>query len=83
MAGYRDIERAIRYRKEDIEWLRKKYYPGQKITVSQMKEDGEETSVKVRKQYTVVQTFPYHVSCVDRNGFRRSFGYVEVERITI
>ena len=83
MAGYRDIERAIRYRKEDLERLRKKYHQGQKITVSQMREDGEETSVKVRKQYIVVQTFPYHVSCVDRNGFRRSFGYFELERITI
>lgn len=73
----------IIYRKRDIQRLRRKYKPGQKITVTMLAEDGNESARAKRKQYTVVQTFEYHVSCIDANGFRRSFGYIELEQITV
>lgn len=76
-------DRLVRYRTEDIEFLRQQYSPGDSIYV--MKDMLDEKSIvqKVRRRFTVVELFRFHVSCVDENGFRESFGYFELEAIKV
>ena len=76
-------ETKVVFRQRDIRRLRRKYKPGQKLTVTVLRDDGEEAAGTQHKQYIVVKTFPYHLSCIDRNDRRRSFNYFELERITV
>lgn len=69
----------IKYRIKNLKRFRKKYKPGMRLMITQLREDGEEYSALKRQRFTVVRPFPYHVSCIDENGFRRSFTYVELE----
>ena len=72
----------VKYWVRDAVRLRRKYHPGQRITVMRVRVDGEEDlKHPERRRYTVVETFRNHVSCVDGCGFRESFGYFELERI--
>ena len=76
-------EAKVIFRQRDIRRLRKKYKPGQKLTVTVLRDDGEEAAGMQRRQYIVVKAFPFHLSCIDRNDRRRSFNYFELERITV
>ncbi len=74
----------VRCTTESIKRLKKKYAPGQVIRLKGEEDlrgfgDAEEARSRVRK-YTVVKTFPHHVSCLSESGFRESFGYLETER---
>ena len=69
----------IKYRIKDLKRFRKKYKPGMRLMVIQLREDGEEYSAPKRQRFTVVRPFPHHVSCIDEHGFRRSFTYVDLE----
>lgn len=72
----------VKYWVGDISRLRRKYHPGQRITVMRVRVDGEENlKHPERRRCTVVETFQNHVSCVDGCGLRESFGYFELERI--
>lgn len=77
------ISIPVRYTKNDIEWMRKKYKPGQMLEITKLKVDGEEICRPQRKKYMAVATFPFHVSCMDRYGRRESFGYFELEQIMV
>ena len=70
---------SIKYKIKDLKRLRKKYKPGMRLMITQLREDGEEFAIPKRQRFTVARPFPYHVSCIDENGFRRSFTYVELE----
>lgn len=69
----------IKYKVNDLKRLRKKYKPGMHLLITQLREDGGEYSIPKRQRFTVVHPFPHHVSCIDEQGFRRSFTYVELE----
>lgn len=73
----------VRYTKDDIKWMRKKYKPGQVLEIAKLKVDGEEICRPQRKKYMVVATFPFHVSCADQYGRRESFGYFELEQVVV
>ena len=68
----------VRYTIDDIERLRNKYIPGQKIKIIKTTEDGKE---KQSKKLIVDTTYPYHVSCINDYGQRESFGYFELEKM--
>lgn len=74
----------VKYWVGDIDRLRRKYHPGQRITVMRVRVDGEKNlRHPERRRYTVVKTFPRHVSCVDGHGLRESFNYFELEQAAI
>lgn len=77
------ISIPVRYTKDDIKWMRKKYKTGQMLEITKLKVDGEEICRPQRKKYMVVDTFPFHVSCMDQCGRRESFGYFELEQVTV
>ena len=77
------VDEQVIYRKRDIRRLRRKYKPGQRITVMTVKEDGKESERTKREALTVVRTFPNFLSCIDESGFRRSLKYIDLERIII
>lgn len=79
---YETDERVI-YRKRDIRRLRRKYKPGQKITVMTINVNGEEAAKPKREVLTVARAFPNFLSCIDESGFRRSIKYVDMERIIV
>lgn len=72
----------IRYHIKDLKRLRKKYKPGMRLRITIINVDGMEAAKAERKQYTVVRPYPYHVNCIDNDGYGhlRSFGYFELER---
>lgn len=83
-AGKMALSVPVRYRVSDLPKLRQKYRPGEHITVMQIREDGEERKKYPQgKEYIVAELYPHHVSCVDANGHRESFGYVELEQIVV
>lgn len=72
-----------KYRTQDIRWLKKIFRPGRVLEVKRLRSDGEEMvhSTRAEKEIvTVVDTFPHIVSCVDENGFRRTFSYFELDK---
>lgn len=77
------FDERIIYRKRDIRKLKRKYKPGQKITVMTVKEDGEESERTKRETLTAVRAFPNFLSCIDGSGFRRSLKYIDLERIIV
>lgn len=77
---YQTAMQPVRYRIEDLKWLRMKYKPGMRLQITTINVDGTEAAKAERKRYTVVRQYPYHVSCQDSRGHLRSFGYFELEQ---
>ena len=71
------------YNQKDLQRLREQYKPGQKIAVILREEAGKQNRYcrKKRKEYTVLEIHKHHLSCMDKNGCRESFGYIELEQI--
>ena len=67
------VDIPVKYRTKDFKRLGKKYKPGTQFMLTTLREDGEERAKPQRQLYTAGRAFPYHVSCIDENGFRRSF----------
>lgn len=76
-------EVPVIFHRDDIKHLRRKYKAGQRLSIIAVREDGAETAVKRRKQFTVIKAFEHHLSCMDEYGQRESFGYIELEQIAI
>lgn len=72
-------DKPVKYYKKDIKHLRKKYKPGRVLEITRLRTDGEEMTRIQKERVTVVKTFPNIVSCVDANGFRRTFKYFDLE----
>lgn len=83
-AGKMALSVPIKYRVSDLPKLRKKYHPGQHITVMQIREDGEERQrYPKRKEYIIVALYPFNADCVDLYGHHESFGYAQLEQSVV
>ena len=71
-----------RYADQEPE-LRKKYYVGQELVVRTLRCDGSEMLREERRRFKVAGVYRHHLSCVDENGMRESFGYFELEDILV
>lgn len=73
------------YKKKEVGYLRDRYYPGQRIKVMTPEENGKLEKNRERKvrEYVVAAVYKNHISCIGKNGFRESFGFVEMEQIRI
>lgn len=74
----RDVTfRPVRYHIEDLPYIRGKILVGMKFCTEKRQEDGSGCLV----HYTIVEKYPYHASCINQYGQRRSFGYFELDQI--
>lgn len=64
------------FRIEDLCWIRARIRIGQDFWFKG-KVDNEPQYI----HYVVMEKYPYHVSCIDDEGLRRSFGFFELYQI--
>ena len=76
------INKPVIFHTDDLPRLRRKYKAGTRMHVLVNNVDESQESKKVRKKFTVIKAYPFHVNCKEDHGYGhlRSFGYFELEQ---